>query len=205
MKRRANFATPRRSLQAGFSLVELVVSLAVILIISAVAIPVIVHTLRVYQLNSTSSQLAGILKFTRFEAIRRNKQVSCRIVPNGPNWQVWADSDDNSLLNGPEPQIIVTGSDTLLPAGSAPNPAAIITALGPGVGGAGLTLTVRSGAAGDIRFDQRGALVNGTAIYVLYLGNPVDTSFGYRAVLVLPSGGVQVWTASNAGDWKRLS
>jgi prepilin-type N-terminal cleavage/methylation domain-containing protein len=204
MRRRANFAGPRRGPQAGFSLVELAVSLAVILVISAVAIPVMVRTLRVYQLNSTANQLASIIKFTRFEAIRRNRQVSCRIVQNGANWQVWADSNDNFLADGPEPQMFVTGSDTLLPAGSAPSPAAIIAALGPGV--TGLTLTPRSGANGEIRFDQRGTSVGTNTIYVLYLGNAADQSFGYRAVLVLPSGVVQVWTASLlTGDWKRLS
>lgn len=198
MKRRTNFTSPHRGLQTGFSFLELLVSLAVILIISAAAIPVIVHTLRVYQLNSTASQLASILKFTRFEAIRRNKPVSCRIVQNGANWQIRVD--------GAEPQVVVTGSDTLLPAGSAPSPAAITNALGAGVGG--MTLTVRSGANGSIAFDQRGAVSSGggaDTIYLLYLGNATDQSFGYRAVVVLPSGVVQVWTASYAGDWKRLS
>lgn len=197
MRRRANFAAPRRGPQVGFSLVELAVSLAVILVISAVAIPVIVHSLRVYQLNSTASQLASILKFTRFEAIRRNKPVSCRIVQNGANWQI--------RIDGAEPQMVVTGSDTLLPAGSAPSPAAITNALGAGVGG--MTLTVLSGTNGFIAFDQRGAVSFGgpNTIYLLYLGNATDQSFGYRAVLVLPSGVVQIWTASYTGDWKRLS
>lgn len=205
MRRRANFAAPRRGPQAGFSLVELTVSLAVILVISAVAIPVIVHSLRVYQLNSTASQLASILKFTRFEAIRLNKPVKCQIVQKGSGWQIWADSNGDGQPNGAEPQMFVTGSDTLLPAGSAPSPTAITTALGTGVGG--MTLTVRSGANGSIAFDQRGAVSSGgpDTIYLLYLGSATDQSFGYRAVVVLPSGVVQVWTASYTGDWQRLS
>jgi prepilin-type N-terminal cleavage/methylation domain-containing protein len=206
MKRSANFAPPRRSGQAGFSLSEIVVSLAVILIISAAAIPVIVHTLRVYQLNSTASRLAGLLKFARFEAIRRNQRVSLQIVQQGANWLVWADSNGNGVLDGPEPAMVVTGSDTLIPSASAPNPSAITTTLGSGA--SSLPLTVLSGSNNHVSFDQRGAVyfLPGTpAIYVLYLGSATDTSFGFRAVVVLPSGVVQVWSASNAADWKRVS
>jgi len=61
----------------GLSTLELVVSLGIILIISAVAIPSITKTLRIYQLNDAATQLAGILKLTRFEAIRRNTPVNC--------------------------------------------------------------------------------------------------------------------------------
>ena len=205
MRLRANFATPRRSPQTGFSLVELAVSLAIILVISAAAIPIIVHTLKIYQLNSTASQLSGLLKFTRFEAIRQNRRVSLQIVQQGANWQIWADSNSNGVLDGAEPAMVVTGSDTLLPGASAPSPSAITTALGSGV--SGLALTVRSGSNGTITFDQRGAVFSGgpDTIYVLYLGNAPDPSYGYRAVIVLPSGVVQLWTASNTGDWKRLS
>jgi Tfp pilus assembly protein FimT len=186
-------------------LVELAVSLAVILIISAAALPVMVHSLRVYQLNSTASQLASILKFTRFEAIRINKPVKCQIAQKGSGWQVWADSKGDGQPNGAEPQMLVTGSDTLLSSGSAPSPSAIKTALGTGIGG--MSLTVQSGANGSIAFDQRGAVSSGgpDTIYLLYLGSATDQSFGYRAVVVLPSGVVQVWTASYTGDWKRLS
>ena len=55
----------------GLSTLELVISVAIILVISAVAIPTLSYTLRVYQLNDAANQLAGMVKFTRFQAIRR--------------------------------------------------------------------------------------------------------------------------------------
>ena len=48
----------------GLSVLELVVSVAIILIISGFAISPITKTLKTYQLNDAANQLAGILKFT---------------------------------------------------------------------------------------------------------------------------------------------
>jgi type IV fimbrial biogenesis protein FimT len=211
----ANFVSPRRSPRNGFSLVELVLSLAVLLIITSVAIPVVVRSLQTYQLNSTASQLAGMIKFTKFDAIRQNTHVSFQIVQNGTNWTVWADSNGDGVPDGAEPQMVIptTGNDTLLPAGSVPSPSPIVTTLG--VGGSAYTWTVLSGSNGSIMYDQRGVVVapppgggpvaTATTIYAIYLGNPNDPTSGYRAVITLPSGAVQVWTTSSAGNWQRIS
>jgi hypothetical protein len=40
---------------------------------------------------------------------------------------------------------------------------------------------------------------------VLYLGSPGNPGFGYRAVVLLPSGATQIWTAPAGGTWRRLS
>ncbi|MGB6597001.1 MAG: GspH/FimT family protein, partial [Candidatus Acidiferrum sp.] len=132
MKLNANFVSPRRSPRNGFSLVELVLSLAVLLVITTIAIPVIVRSLQSYQLNSSASQLAGMLKFAKFDAIRQNTPVSCQIAQQGGNWLVWVDSNGNGVADQNEPQMYVGGSFTLLLNSSVPNPAPIITSLGPG-------------------------------------------------------------------------
>ena len=198
----AKFGPLRRSPRNGFSLVELVLSLAVLLVITTLAIPVVVRSLQTYQLNSTASQLAGMLKFAKFDAIRQNTKVSCQIKQSGANWLVWVDSNGNGLPDGAEPQMVVTGSDTLLGAGSVPNPNGIVSALGPG--GASLPYSVVSGSNGSITYDQRG-VIDTLSIYALYLGNPNNPNSGYRAIITMPSGAVQVWTASGSGNWQRIS
>src|SRR5262249_27857460 len=70
--------TPRRS--RGFSMVELAVSLTVVLILTAIAIPSLLRSFRTYQLNDAAARLADMLKFTRFEAVRKNTQVSFYVV-----------------------------------------------------------------------------------------------------------------------------
>jgi prepilin-type N-terminal cleavage/methylation domain-containing protein len=198
----AKFVPLRRSPRNGFSLVELVLSLAVLLVITTLAVPVVVRSLQSYQLNSTASQLAGMLKFAKFDAIRQNTKVSCQVKLAGANWQVWVDSNGDGQPNGAEPQMIVGGTFTLLPAGAVPNAAGIISSLGPG--GSLLPYVVVSGANGSITYDQRG-VIDTLSIYALYIGNPNDPNAGYRAVVTMPSGAVQVWTATSAGNWQRVS
>jgi prepilin-type N-terminal cleavage/methylation domain-containing protein len=200
----AKFASLSRSPRNGFSLVELVLSLAVLLVITTLAIPVVVRSLQSYQLNSTASQLAGMLKFAKFDAIRQNTTVSCQIKWNssGSNWVVWVDSNGNGIADGAEPQMIVGGSFTLLPAGSVPNPAPITATLGPGF--STYSWVVLSGSNTSVTYDQRG-VINAQAVYALYIGNANDPNSGYRAIITMPSGAVQVWTSSSAGNWQRVS
>jgi hypothetical protein len=63
-------------------------------------------------------------------------------------------------------------------------------------------------------YDHRGVLCfqseapacpnSAATIYALYVGNPSDPTSGYRAIITLPSGAVQVWS-STGGSWTRVS
>jgi Tfp pilus assembly protein FimT len=190
----------RRSRIAGFSMVELAVSLTVLLILTAIAIPSLMYSFRTYQLNDAASRLADMLKFTRFEAVRRNTTVPLQIQQFGNDWSVWADSDKDGILDPTEKQILITGVVTLLPSGTPPSSASILAKLG-----ATTSLDAsKSGAAGSLTFDARGA-VSPLVAYVFYLGSPNSPELGYRAVILLPSGATQIWTAPAGGPWQRLS
>jgi prepilin-type N-terminal cleavage/methylation domain-containing protein len=196
------FVSLGRSPQNGFSLVELVLSLAMLLVITTLAIPVVVRSLSVYQLNSTASQLAGMLKFAKFDAIRQNTPVSCQIQLSGANWLVWVDSNGNGVADGAEPQMYIGGSFTLLPAGAVPDPTPITSSLGPGF--STFSWVVLSGSNASITYDQRG-VIDARVVYALYLGNASDANAGYRAIITMPSGAVEVWTSSSVGNWQRVS
>lgn len=215
MKLSANLAPMRRSPHRGFSLVELVLTLAVLLIISTLAVPVILRSLQSYQLNSTASQLAGMLKFAKFEAIRQNTPIACQILQQGTNWLVWVDSNGDLTPNGTEPQMFVGGSFSLLPASGVPNTSSITGALGAE---SAMPWTVLSASNTSEWYDHRGVLCfqNGSVntnncpappvnIYALFIGNPNDPNAGYRAIITLPSGAVQVWSAGSGGSWQRVS
>lgn len=195
--------TPRAAV-AGFSMLELVMSICVMLILTAVAIPSLTRSVRTYQLNSAAASVSDMLKFTRFEAVRRNTQVNFVALANGPGWLVGADSNNNGVLDPTEKQQSIAGFATLLPAGAAPPPNAIQAALG------GAALTTLSGANSAVTFDARGAVrqgINGALAinpYVFYVGNANDPGSGYRAVILLPSGSTQTWTAATGGPWKQV-
>lgn len=59
--------------QRGFSLVELVVVLAILLVVSAVAIPNIVSAMRGVRLRGTASDYSGLLQQARMRAVQDNR------------------------------------------------------------------------------------------------------------------------------------
>lgn len=202
MRRALRHTGSGQGLSRGFSLIELVIALALILIVTAVAVPSLMRVAKNYQLSASASQLSGILKFSRSEAIRRNTLVSCQIQQMGTDWILWVDSNGNGVADAAETQVLVGGNTTLLPGASAPNPTALTGALGVS------SLTVLSGSNGSVRFDPRGAVNFGAGVptvYVLYIGNPSEPDYGYLAVIVLPSGVTQLWGSSSSGDWHQIN
>jgi type IV fimbrial biogenesis protein FimT len=206
--------TKRRAARSGngFSLIELLLSLVILLIITTLAVPVVIRSLQNYQLNSYASQVAGMLKFAKFEAIRQNTPVSCQIQHQAAGWLIWVDSNGDGVPDGAEPQMFVSGSFALLSGGSVPSSSSISSALGPG--STGVPWTVLSSSPAAEWYDQRGVLcfqetpvcpATTQAVYAIYLGNPNDPNSGYRAIITLPSGAVQVWSTAAGGTWQRVS
>ena len=203
MSRSAPISRTRRRRMAGFSMVEMAVSLSVLLILTAIAIPSLMRSFRTYQLNDAAARLGDMLKFTRFEAVRQNRQVSFRMQQSGTAWVIGVDSNFNGTIDVNEKQEVIDGFATLLTSGTAPSPTAIIAALG------GASLTTLSGNPGSVTFDARGAIRVGgnvsATIFVFYIGSVADPEFGYRAVILLPSGSTQIWTAQSGGTWQQIS
>jgi type II secretory pathway pseudopilin PulG len=183
-------------------MVELAVSMTVMLILTAIAIPSLMRSFRTYQLNDAASRVSDMLKFTRFEAVRRNIPVTMQIKTSGTNWNVWTDSNNDGNEDPTEKQILVSGFVTLLPAGAPPGTGGFVTPLGTS------NFTIVSGSNGTVIFDARGAVRVGnalaTSVDVFYLGSSTNQEFGYRAVLLLPSGATQIWTAPAGGTWQRI-
>ncbi|HET8922689.1 MAG TPA: GspH/FimT family pseudopilin [Candidatus Acidoferrum sp.] len=201
---RAKRSGTRFSRSHGFSMVELAVSLAILIILTGMAIPALTQSLRAYQLNDAATRLSDILKFTRYEAVRRNTTVDFRVKQNGTAWNIWTDWDKDGVMDPTEKQSVIAGFVTLLPAGSTglPGPNSISASLG--VAPPALDPS-RSGANGFIRFDARGALTPLLNAFILYVGSSTNIQYGFRAVVLLPSGATQVWSAPQGGTWVRVS
>lgn len=203
MEKSAMRSGTRRFAVAGFSIIELVVSLCVMLILTAVAIPSLLRSLRTYQLNDAAMRLTAMLKFTRFEAVRRNRQVNFLMQASGTGYLVGTDLNGDGTLQATEKQELIAGFATLLPSGSAPPPTAITTALG----GSPLT-TVYGSSTATVTFDARGAIRVGgnvsSSVFVFYVGSTSDPNSGYRAVILLPGGTTQMWSAPSGGPWQQI-
>ena len=183
---------------AGFSFVELVVSLCVMLVLTAIAVPSLMRSLRSYQLNDAAGRVSDMLKFTRFEAVRRNTNMSFLLKPSGAGtWIVWTGLSTDTGPSPIEKQLPIGGFATLVTTGFPPG----LTVAGSG------PLNVLSGsvcAPACFAFDARGAVLPLQA-YVVYIGNTSNPDPGYRAVVLLPSGGTQIWTAPSGGPWHQVS
>ncbi len=188
----------------GFSILELMVVVTVIMVISAVALPSFLQAYRTYQLDDAANQVAGVLKFTRYEAIRLNvtaaAPLAARTLVTAAGTNVYTDSNNSNTLQITENQILFSREVNLVAAGTPPG------GLAAAVGVAALTnIPVTLGA---IAFDQRGAIVP-AAVNVLYIGNTSLPNLGNRAVVVLPSGSIQTWTtdvsADVVGNWRQLN
>lgn len=186
---------------AGFSLTELVVALLVAMILMAVGLPAFLRAYHSYQLSSAANQVADVLRLTRYEAIRLNTPVQCLIKPS-PRFsgmtEIWADSNANGLLDPTEKMALLGSGGNLVDSGTVPATGALIAnAVGS------IAATAPSPAGTAVSFDARGAVVPPTNVNVFYLASSVAPDAGYRAVLLMPAGSIQIWTADGGGNWQQ--
>jgi type IV fimbrial biogenesis protein FimT len=67
---RQRHSTLRRANGArGFTLIELVVVVAIVLVISAMAAPVARNTIRAYRLNTAATAVSSVIQSTRYQAV----------------------------------------------------------------------------------------------------------------------------------------
>jgi prepilin-type N-terminal cleavage/methylation domain-containing protein len=190
----------------GFSLTELVVAMAVALVLMGLGMPAFLRAYHTYQLSNAASRMSDILRFTRYEAIRMNTTLSCQIQPYAGDptmTSVWADSNKNNLPDPTEQQILLGSGGNLVAAAGVPGASALIAAANLT---SGATPVPPSGT--PISFDARGAVLPldppNVYIYVFYLASAVAPEAGYRAVLLMPTGSIQVWTGDATGNWQQL-
>jgi Tfp pilus assembly protein FimT len=192
----------RNSRMRGFTILELVIVLAVMMIVTAISMPSFLRAIRTYQLNDAATQVAGVLKFTRYEAIRVNvpaaTPLTTRILQSAAGTNIFTDSNNSGTVQNTEKQILFSRNVNLVSAGIPPNTAGLAAAVGVAA------LTNVSLTNGSIAFDQRGALTP-AAVNVLYVGNLAIPNLGDRAVIVLPSGSIQIWTTDASGNWQQLN
>jgi Tfp pilus assembly protein FimT len=186
---------------AGFSLTELVVTLAVAMILMAVGLPVFLRVYRAIELNNAASQVADILRLARYEAIRENTSVQCVIQASGSNpgyTNMWVDSIPNRTLDPAEKMVLLGPSGNLIDGGSLPGTSSLFTAAVNSV-----VPNAPSPSSSTVKFDPRGAVVPLSTVNVFYLSSSVAPDAGYRAVFLMPAGSIQIWTSDTSGNWQQ--
>jgi len=178
---------------AGYSLIEMMVTLAVGLILVSVALPTMIGAIQSYRLNSTAQQIANLIELTRYTAIRRNAVMSMQLAPpNNGSTILYVDLNGNGLLDPTEPMVILP-SDMQL----ANNP------LAPGPTSTGLAPT--QNFTSQINFDYRGTVNfppgTPTAAYFLTVAFTNQAQYGSRAITVTPMGQTKAWKTVGSSAW----
>lgn len=96
--------------QSGFTLIEMMVTIAVVAILAALALPSFQQSLRSNRAATATNEMVGALSLARSEAIRNGRGGAICASSNGvacagswsDGWLVWADTDGNSALDAGE-------------------------------------------------------------------------------------------------------
>jgi Tfp pilus assembly protein FimT len=181
----------RRSRSSGFSLIELLTGLIIIMVLVAVAMPTISTAMASYRLGSSAEQLSNLFEVARYSAIKRNTTINLLTTVQGNNTLFYVDLLKSGTLDPSDPQVLLP-SDMIVANGQPGVPAAA----GTGLAGA-------QDFAAPISFDYRGTVTAGGA-FVLIIGLNGQPQYGFRAVSITPMGQAKAWTASANGQWNPM-
>jgi type IV fimbrial biogenesis protein FimT len=186
----------KRSGDAGISLVEMVITLAVGLVLASIALPVVVGAIQKYRLDSVARQTANLIDLTRYTAIRKNMLISLQRTTQNGNAVLYVDLNANATLDANEP-LVMFPSDMQIANGDSLTPSATTMGLGN-------TIDFATG----IQFDYRGVVhyAGGgpTNPYFLAIGYRTQAQYGTRAVTVTPMGQTKSWSAPSGGTWSGM-
>jgi len=188
----------------GFSLIELMIAVTIIMILGALTVPGLVTTLREISLRYAASDFSGLLQSARIQAVKTNSFYSVQSGSLGTHQPIYyVGKPTAGYVNGNPMQPFDPNITIHQGIGSgAPNEGNFI---------AGLNFTVNPSADAP-SFNARGIPCIGTPTacptntgqgYVVFMSKqlPGGTASIWAAVVVNPSGRVQLWGADSSGNW----
>jgi prepilin-type N-terminal cleavage/methylation domain-containing protein len=212
----------RLSNERGFTLLELLVVVAVGLVVAGMAVPNFMSAVRSARLKGVVSDFSGLLQSARIKAVDDDRYYSVYVLggaaPLGfvdiyPQQATGASGSGGTQTDPKDPMIQINAEVAQRPVGAAPQTANLKALFLP----ANATVVLGDGsvAASAITFGPRGLPCSASALtckthlpagdiaYWIFFQDVTSTSWG--AVTVTPAGRVQRWlfTGGAAGHWAR--
>jgi prepilin-type N-terminal cleavage/methylation domain-containing protein len=100
----------KRQHSRGFTLPEMLVTIAVVMIMAAAAVPMVQSTLAYLQLRSAVNSVTGAIQGTRYQAISSGYQFRVAFSAANRNYQVTSDPTGSGTFTNVDSAIPFTGS-----------------------------------------------------------------------------------------------
>src|SRR6266481_4383050 len=175
-----------RNQQSGFSLIELIMVMAIMLVMAAIALPTMNYAIKDYRLRATASSLKYVFQQGRFQSVKNNTMYSIVSAASpGGGTRVFVDLNNSGTWDGVEAAVDIPSSISLQTNANSPSNST-------------MSLTNASGYTNgmtsvSVNFNSRGLPCTGsnpcntTKGYVLYLQDSTRTN-GFAAVSITPAG-----------------
>jgi len=197
----------KRSGDGGFSLLELIIVIAVILILAAMTVPKIMTEVDVVRVRYSATDLSGVLQRARMEAVRKNAVYSVQYTAGPPAIESIVDRNLAAPVPAIPPAVLGSNVTSVYGAGSgAPGEAAFVASLN--------FTSLAAAATGLPSFNARGlpcvrtsstvctqTLGQGFAFF-LSGASAAGANVTWSAVVVTPSGRCETW-AYNGTNWNQ--
>jgi len=140
---------------SGFSLIELLIVIAMIMVITAMAAPTLMRSIADMRLRSRVIAVQGLFQTARMRAVRDNKtyEVRSSVLADGET-QIYIDTNRNNQYDNGEPSVSMSPLSPLGDKGSAPGKTTLYTDLG--VSSGDFTGYAGGNSTISIRFNSRG-------------------------------------------------
>jgi type IV fimbrial biogenesis protein FimT len=88
--------------QSGFTLIEMMIIIAILAIFAAIATPNFLSYLPKSRLNGAARQVMGDLMAARMKAVSQNCDVTVTFASGNPEYKIWTDSNNNDTIDSGE-------------------------------------------------------------------------------------------------------
>jgi type IV fimbrial biogenesis protein FimT len=88
--------------QSGFTLIELIVIIAIVGVFAAIAVPNFLSYMPKHRLNGAARQVMGDLMAARMKAVSQNCDVAVTFASGNPEYEIWTDSDNDDIEDSGE-------------------------------------------------------------------------------------------------------